>query len=298
MLIGRFLAKVYAGTRGRTSPADIVRFTVIRPMEGWRPIALAISPTGESPADRDRRRRLGEFLKLKRSGIAPSAFDLPVNRRRRVTGLRREEIALLSGISVAWYTQLESGAEITVSPSVLRRISDVLGLTRLERAYLFTLAIDEMGVVSAIVPELDILSGARIAADTFGGEVSMVLRAHRALKTQIYSALVHHTLDDLIPHLDEARCPIGLWLHDDLAPARRGTPEYTRAARIHAAFHREIDRVVGVGLAGESLPVERMLTAPSRYVLASAALERAFADWSLSTMGDGVASRPRKNRPV
>jgi hypothetical protein len=172
----------------------------------------------------------------------------------------------------------------------------VLGLTRLERAYLFTLAIDEMGVVATLVPELDILSGARIAAETFGDEVAMVLRAHRALKTQIYSALVHKTLDDLVPHLDEARCPIGLWLHDDLAPAMRGTPEYTRAARIHAAFHREIDKVVGVGLTGESLPVELMLAVPSRYVLASAALERAFAEWS-QTAG-GPRSDPRKNRPV
>jgi hypothetical protein len=90
---------------------------------------------------------------------------------------------------------------------------------------------------------------------------------------------VHETLDALVPHLDESRCPIGLWLHDDLAPARRGTPQYTRAARIHAAFHREIDKVVSVGLAGEKVPVEAMLAAPSRYVLASAALERAFGGW-------------------
>jgi transcriptional regulator with XRE-family HTH domain len=202
-----------------------------------------------------------------------------VHRRRRVAGLRREEVALLAGISVAWYTQLESGAEITVSPATLRRVSDVLGLTQLERAYLFTLAIEELGVVNKLVPELDILSGGRIAAETFEDEIALVLRAHRGLKTQIYSALVHETLDALAPHLDESRCPIGLWLHDDLAPALRGTPQYTRAARIHAAFHREIDKVVSVGLAGESRPVETIIATRSRYVLASAALERAFAGW-------------------
>ncbi|MBD5633225.1 MAG: helix-turn-helix domain-containing protein, partial [Candidatus Eremiobacteraeota bacterium] len=190
-------------------------------------IALAISSNGAGSAERERRRRLGEFLKLKRSGIAPSSFGLPVNRRRRVAGLRREEVALLAGMSVAWYTLLESGAEITVSPAMLRRICDVLGLTRLERAYLFTLAIDEFGVVNELVPELDLLSGSRIAAETFEGEIAIVLRAHRGLKTQIYSALVHGTLDALVPHLDEGRCPLGLWLHDDLAPAMRGTPAYT-----------------------------------------------------------------------
>ena len=192
-------------------------------------------------------------------------------------------MALLAGISVAWYTQLESGAEITVSPAVLRRISDVLGFTRLERAYLFTLAIDEMSVVNAVVPELQILSTSRIAAETFEAEVALVLRAHRALKTQIYSSLVHGTLDDLVPNLDEGRCPIGFWLHDDLAPALRGTTGYTRAARIHAAFHREIDKLVSVGLCGDSAPVERMIAAPSRYALASVALERAFLSWANHT---------------
>lgn len=247
------------------------------------PIALAICPTGEYGDDAERRRRLGEFLRRKRSSIAPSSFDLPVNRRRRVAGLRREEVALLAGMSVAWYTQLESGAEITVSPAVLRRVSDVLGLSRLERAYLFTLAIDEMSVVNVVVPELRILSGSRIAGETFEDEIAMVLRVHRALKTQIYSALVHGTLDDLLPNLDEARCPIGFWLHDDLAPALRGTPQYTRAARIHAAFHREIDRLVSAGQSGDARPIESMLATPSRYGLASAALERAFSGWAAQT---------------
>ena len=248
-------------------------------MEGAPPIALAIRSNGDVPADAERRRRLGEFLKSKRSAIAPGSFGLPVSRRRRVSGLRREEIALLAGISAAWYTQLESGAEITVSPALLRRISDVLGLTPLERAYLFSLAIDEMAVLGTIVPELDVLSGARIAAETFAGEIALVLHAHRSLKTQIYSGLVHGTLDALLPHLDEVRCPIGLWLQDDLAAGRRGSPEYTRASRIHAAFHREIDKIVNVGLSGSTIAVERMLVAPSRYVLASAALERAFSTW-------------------
>jgi hypothetical protein len=60
----------------------------------------------------ERRRRLGEFLRAKRATLAPDVFGLPVHRRRRVEGLRREELAALAGISVTWYTQLESGAAI------------------------------------------------------------------------------------------------------------------------------------------------------------------------------------------
>jgi transcriptional regulator with XRE-family HTH domain len=242
---------------------------------------LAIKITGDIPhGEPARRERLGAFLKARRGRIAPDRFDLPVFRRRRVPGLRREEVALLAGISVAWYTQLESGAPISVSPALIGRIADILSLSELERAYLFTLAFDELGVVERVLPELEVLGGARIAAETFDAEVDLVLRAHRSLKIQIYSALMHGTIEALLPHLDEARCPIGLWLHDDLAPARRSDPNYTRAARIHAAFHREINRVVRAGLSGCAAPVERLIAAPSRYVLASAALERTFSAWS------------------
>jgi transcriptional regulator with XRE-family HTH domain len=194
--------------------------------------------------------------------------------------LRREEVALLAGISVAWYTQLESGALISVSPALIGRLAEILALNALERAYVFALAFDALGALEGVLPELELLSGARIAAETFEDEIGLVLRAHRSLKIRIYSALMHGTIDLLEPHLDEASCPIGLWLHDDLAPARRRDAHYTRAARIHAAFHREIDKVVLAGMTGEAPQVERLIAAPSRYVIASAALERTFATWA------------------
>ena len=137
----------------------------------------------------------------------------------------------------------------------------------------------ELSVVDTLLPELELLANSRIAGETFNDEIALVLRAHRSLKVQIYSALMHGTIDHLVPSLDEARCPIGLWLHDDLAPARKRDPHYTRAARIHAAFHREIDKVVQAGLTGEVLQVERLIAAPSRYVIASSALERTFSTW-------------------
>jgi transcriptional regulator with XRE-family HTH domain len=254
-------------------------------MSGETASALAIdTTTSGSDGETGRRARLAAFLRSKRATIDPQTFDLPVFRRRRVAGLRREEVALLTGISVAWYTQLESGAPISVSPALVRRIADILKLNALERAYVFALAFEELGAVDSVLPELEALSGARIAAETFDSEIALVLRAHRSLKIQIYSALMHGTIDMLGPYLDEARCPIGLWLHDDLAPARRGDPQYTRAARVHAAFHREIDKVVAAGLSGSPPNVEQLIVAPGRYVLASAALERTFAAWPHRTI--------------
>lgn len=226
-----------------------------------------------------RRHELGTFLKAKRAATDPARFDLPVHRRRRVAGLRREEVALLAGISVTWYTQIESGANITISPGLLGRLADVFGLTPLERAYLFTLGIDEMGVINAVAPELHLLSGSKIAAETLEGEIALVLRAHRTIKSQIYSTILHGTLDALIPHLDEERCPIGIWLHDDLSCRQRHSPQYTRASRAHGTFHREIESVVHAGLTGDVSLVEQLLVAPSRYALASLELEQVFADW-------------------
>ncbi len=241
---------------------------------------MAIGTCCDGEADPGRRRRLGEFLKAKRAKVDPGRLGLPLYRRRRVAGLRREEVAMLAGISVTWYTQLESGANITVSPALIGRLANVLELTALERAYFFSLAFDELGAIEAVLPEIEILAGSRIAAETFEGEIALVLRAHRALKSRIYTSLLHGHIDALLPHLDEARCPIGLWLHDDLSPRLRGTPEYSRAARIHVAFHREIEKVVSVGCTGVPAHVERLITTNGRYASASEALERAFSAWT------------------
>ena len=121
----------------------------------------------------ERRSRLGDFLKTKRASIGPEMFALPLQRRRRVPGLRREELAFLAGMSVTWYTQLESGAPITVSTALLRRLSDTLGLSELERAYLFSLAIDELGIVSSVLGDLEVLAGSRIVAPSLSDELAM-----------------------------------------------------------------------------------------------------------------------------
>ena len=84
---------------------------------------------------------LGEFLKSKRSAIAPESVGLPaIGNPRRVSGLRREEVAQLATMSVDHYTRLEQGRVTTASDSVLNGIATALRLTDAERDYLRILA--------------------------------------------------------------------------------------------------------------------------------------------------------------
>ena len=90
--------------------------------------------------DDARRAELGDFLRNKRKQVQPTDVGLRPGVRRRTPGLRREEVALLAGISITWYTWLEQGRAIRVSDPVLESISRVLQLNPVERTYFFTLA--------------------------------------------------------------------------------------------------------------------------------------------------------------
>lgn len=87
-----------------------------------------------------RHQSLSEFLKTHRAKLQPESLGLPVGRRRRTPGLRREEVAQLAGLSTTWYTWLEQGRDISVSAQVLDSIANVLQLNDDERRYLFVLA--------------------------------------------------------------------------------------------------------------------------------------------------------------
>ena len=93
-------------------------------------------------SNQNRLQALSEFLKARRAAITPAAACLPEGTRRRTPGLRREEVAQLSGVSSTWYTWLEQGRDIKVSPSVLDCIAAALQLTKDERSYLFALALE------------------------------------------------------------------------------------------------------------------------------------------------------------
>ncbi|MEU4649790.1 helix-turn-helix transcriptional regulator [Nocardia fluminea] len=87
-----------------------------------------------------RREQLRDFLRSRRERIGPGEVGLPAAGRRRTPGLRREEVAMLAGVGVSWYTWLEQGREITVSGEVLDAVAGVLRLSAAERAHLYVLA--------------------------------------------------------------------------------------------------------------------------------------------------------------
>ena len=86
------------------------------------------------------RRALGGFLRARRGRVAPEDVGLTGGRRRRVRGLRREELAQLAGISVDYYVRLEQGRSTQPSPEVLDALARALGLDAAERRHLATLA--------------------------------------------------------------------------------------------------------------------------------------------------------------
>ena len=88
----------------------------------------------------ERRAELSDFLRTRRAKIVPSDVGLADGARRRTPGLRREEVALLANIGTTWYTRLEQGLPINVSPEVLGGIARALRLTSEERRHLHLLA--------------------------------------------------------------------------------------------------------------------------------------------------------------
>jgi transcriptional regulator with XRE-family HTH domain len=84
---------------------------------------------------------LGEFLRTRRAQLQPADVGLPVfDERRRVAGLRRDELALVAGVSESYYTRLEQGVSLNASREVLDAIARALRLDETERRHLDDLA--------------------------------------------------------------------------------------------------------------------------------------------------------------
>ncbi|MEU6413749.1 helix-turn-helix transcriptional regulator [Microbispora sp. NPDC046933] len=79
---------------------------------------------------------LGRFLRSRRARIRPEDAGLPAHGRRRVSGLRREEVALLAGVSAEYYIRLEQQRVRNVSDEVLDAVARVLRMDGTERAHL------------------------------------------------------------------------------------------------------------------------------------------------------------------
>src|SRR4051812_27501234 len=142
-----------ARTRPRRSGPPVACMVVVRTRRGkqrtapsGRPCERGTGRVSQSARDRitlasvDARSEIREFLTSRRARITPETVALPTYGSRRVPGLRREEVAVLAGVSVSYYTRLERGDLNGVSASVLEALARALQLDEAECAPLFDLA--------------------------------------------------------------------------------------------------------------------------------------------------------------
>ncbi|MER6214182.1 MULTISPECIES: helix-turn-helix transcriptional regulator [unclassified Streptomyces] len=101
-----------------------------------------ISRADSSRADSKKKRRndLTHFLRSRRAALSPVDVGMGSAGGRTRAGLRREEVAVLAGVSASWYAWLEQGRPINVSDGILDAISRALRLTERERVHLYRLA--------------------------------------------------------------------------------------------------------------------------------------------------------------
>jgi len=101
---------------------------------------------------------LGDYLRAARAGVSPESVGLVGGGQRRVAGLRREEVALLAGLSVDYYTRLEQGRERSPSAQVVEALATALRLGGDGRRHLYRLAghipRDDVAVVDRVDPAL------------------------------------------------------------------------------------------------------------------------------------------------
>ncbi|MEW2457878.1 helix-turn-helix domain-containing protein [Streptomyces albus] len=103
--------------------------------------------------------QLGSFLRSRREKIDAASAGVVSNTRRRVKGLRREELALLAGLSPSYYTRLEQGRDRRPSREILEALARVLRLDDTERAYLWSLAVPSIAPAGDAAPARTVRPG-------------------------------------------------------------------------------------------------------------------------------------------
>ncbi|MFC4949707.1 helix-turn-helix domain-containing protein [Pseudonocardia sp. GCM10023141] len=123
---------------------------------------------------------LGGFLHASRARLTPSDVGLGDHRPRRVPGLRREEIAMLAGVSASYYTRLEQGQALNASAQVIDALSRALRLSDAEREHLHLLASAAHRRPAPVEPALETVdAGLAELLDTVGDAPAMVFGRRR-----------------------------------------------------------------------------------------------------------------------
>ena len=146
----------------------------------------------------DTKKEIREFLTSRRARITPEQVGLASFGGRRVPGLRREEVAVLAGVSVPYYTRLERGDMNGVSESVLEALARALELDDAERAHLFDLARAAQPTVARprrrqakqrVRPEVEWTLNAITGAAAFVGNQRLDILAANQLGRALFSEL-------------------------------------------------------------------------------------------------------------
>jgi transcriptional regulator with XRE-family HTH domain len=143
--------------------------------------------------------QLGEWLTSRRNRLDPDAIDLPTHGRRRVPGLRREEVAQLAGVSVDYYVRLEQGRAAHPSEAVLDAIARALQLNEIERTHLHQLARPTSSPPRSPARER-VRPGLRQLLDRLDGVPAFVLgRRMDVLAWNRLGASLHADFDGMLP---------------------------------------------------------------------------------------------------
>ncbi|WP_433442879.1 helix-turn-helix transcriptional regulator [Nonomuraea sp. CA-141351] len=119
---------------------------------------------------------LGEFLRSRRARLRPEDTGLSAyGGRRRVPGLRREELAQLAGVSAGYYTRLEQGQSPNASDAVLDAVARVLRLDEAEHAHLYTLARPKPKTRRRAAKPEQVRPGVRLMIESLGDVPALVL---------------------------------------------------------------------------------------------------------------------------
>jgi transcriptional regulator with XRE-family HTH domain len=186
----------------------------------------------------DQKAEISEFLASRRARISPQSVGLPVaGRKRRVPGLRREEVAALAGLSVDYYIRLERGAIVSASDSVLQAVARALKLDPAEQAHLADLA--RAGRPSAaarprrtppaaIAPQLQTVLDALVGVPALVRSPTLDLIATNSLARALYSELYSDPRTDA---QTKARTPPNVARFTFLDPrARQFWPDWEHVA--------------------------------------------------------------------
>ncbi|MGW2225752.1 helix-turn-helix transcriptional regulator [Streptomyces formicae] len=132
--------------------------------------------TNSTRTTQRRRSELAAFLRGRRARVTPADVGMAPGLRRRTPGLRREEVAQLSGVGITWYTWLEQGRPINASAQVLDAVARTLRLDQPEREHLYHLA------------EVPYAPDRERAAEVVGAEIQGIIDALDPRPAVVYNA--------------------------------------------------------------------------------------------------------------